>query len=385
MKKRIYLDYSATTPCDSVVVKAMLPYFSDKFGNASTLYSFGKEARAAIEQSREKVANAIGANTEEIVFTSSGTESNNTVLKGIAYINEDKGDHIITTSIEHHSVVEPCKFLEKQGFKLTYLPVDKYGLVDPEDIKKAITPKTLLVSIIYGNNEIGTIQPIKEIGKIVKESGIYFHTDAVQALGHIPVNVNISGIDFLSASAHKFYGPKGIGILYIRRGSKITPLMHGGDQEKKKRASTENVPAIVGLGIAVEIAIKSMDDEMNRIKVLRDKFVSGVLNNIENVKLNGHPTDRLPNNVNFSIKGIEGEAIILRLDMEGISASTGSACSSYRLEPSHVLLAIGVQRDLAQGSIRFSLGKYTKDKDIDYVLKVLPDVVAKLRSISPLY
>jgi len=385
LKKRIYLDYSATTPCDSVVVKAMLPYFSDKFGNASTLYSFGKEARAAIEQSREKVANAIGANTEEIVFTSSGTESNNTVLKGIAYMNEDKGDHIITTSIEHHSVVEPCKFLEKQGFKLTYLPVDKYGLVDPEDIKKAITPKTLLVSIIYGNNEIGTIQPIKEIGKIVKESGIYFHTDAVQALGHIPVNVNISGIDFLSASAHKFYGPKGIGILYIRRGSKITPLMHGGDQEKKKRASTENVPAIVGLGIAVEIAIKSMDDEMNRIKVLRDKFVSGVLNNIENVKLNGHPTDRLPNNVNFSIKGIEGEAIILRLDMEGISASTGSACSSYRLEPSHVLLAIGVQRDLAQGSIRFSLGKYTKDEDIDYVLKVLPDVVAKLRSISPLY
>jgi len=385
MKKRIYMDYSATTPCDSVVVKAMLPYFSDKFGNASTLYSFGKEARAAIEQSREKVANAIGANTEEIVFTSSGTESNNTVLKGIAYMNEDKGDHIITTSIEHHSVVEPCKFLEKQGFKLTYLPVDKYGLVDPEDIKKAITPKTLLVSIIYGNNEIGTIQPIKEIGKIVKESGIYFHTDAVQALGHIPVNVNISGIDFLSASAHKFYGPKGIGILYIRKGSKITPLMHGGGQEKKKRASTENVPAIVGLGIAVEIAIKSMDDEMNRIKVLRDKFVSGVLNNIENVKLNGHPTDRLPNNVNFSIKGIEGEAIILRLDMEGISASTGSACSSYRLEPSHVLLAIGVQRDLAQGSIRFSLGKYTKDEDIDYVLKVLPDVVAKLRSISPLY
>lgn len=385
MKKRIYLDYSATTPCDSVVVKAMLPYFSDKFGNASTLYSFGKEARAAIEQSREKVANAIGANTEEIVFTSSGTESNNTVLKGIAYMNEDKGDHIITTSIEHHSVVEPCKFLEKQGFKLTYLPVDKYGLVDPEDIKKAITPKTLLVSIIYGNNEIGTIQPIKEIGKIVKESGIYFHTDAVQALGHIPVNVNISGIDFLSASAHKFYGPKGIGILYIRKGSKITPLMHGGGQEKKKRASTENVPAIVGLGIAVEIAIKSMDDEMNRIKVLRDKLVSGVLNNIENVKLNGHPTDRLPNNVNFSIKGIEGEAIILRLDMEGISASTGSACSSYRLEPSHVLLAIGVQRDLAQGSIRFSLGKYTKDEDIDYVLKVLPDVVAKLRSISPLY
>jgi len=385
MKKRIYMDYSATTPCDSVVVKAMLPYFSDKFGNASTLYSFGKEARAAIEQSREKVANAIGANTEEIVFTSSGTESNNTVLKGIAYMNEDKGDHIITTSIEHHSVVEPCKFLEKQGFKLTYLPVDKYGLVDPEDIKKAITPKTLLVSIIYGNNEIGTIQPIKEIGKIVKESGIYFHTDAVQALGHIPVNVNISGIDFLSASAHKFYGPKGIGILYIRKGSKITPLMHGGGQEKKKRASTENVPAIVGLGIAVEIAIKSMDDEMNRIKVLRDKLVSGVLNNIENVKLNGHPTDRLPNNVNFSIKGIEGEAIILRLDMEGISASTGSACSSYRLEPSHFLLAIGVQRDLAQGSIRFSLGKYTKDEDIDYVLKVLPDVVAKLRSISPLY
>ena len=385
MKKRIYLDYAATTPCDPKVIEVMLPYFNKKFGNASTLYSFGQEAKIAIEEARKKIASCIGAENSEIIFTSGGTESNNTALKGFVYANREKGNHIITSAVEHHSITETCKFLEIQGLKITYIPVDKYGLVNPQDIKKAITDKTILVSIMHANNEIGTIQPIKEISKITKERGIYFHTDAVQTFGHIPVNVNDLSIDLLSASAHKLYGPKGVGFLFIRRGTKIAPFIHGGGQEKKRRASTENVPGIVGFGKAVELAMDEMEIEMKRLSILRDKLIEGILDRIGNVKLNGHPIDRLPNNINVLIGYIEGEAMILRLDLEGIACSTGSACASSSLEPSNVLLAIGLSHELAHSSLRFTLGRFNNEEDIDYALEVLPAVVKKLRSISPLY
>lgn len=383
--KKIYLDYAATTPTDSEVVKAMLPYFSEIFGNPSSMYSFGQEAKNAIEEVRENVASFLGAKTEEIIFTSGGTESNNSVLKGIAYANKVKGDHIITSNIEHHSILEPCKFLEKQGFKVTYVKVDEFGLVDPEDVKKAITDKTILISIMHANNEIGTIQPIAEIGEIAKEKGIYFHTDAVQTFGHLPINVDEVGVDLLSISAHKLYGPKGVGALYIRKGTKILSFMHGGDQERKRRASTHNVSGIVGLGKAVELAKEKMDEEANKLTILRDKLIEGILERVNHTRLNGHPVKRLPNNVNVSVEYIEGESMMLNLDMEGIACSTGSACTSSSLEPSHVLLAIGLSHELAHGSLRFTLGRYTEEEDIDYVLKVLPIVVKKLRSMSPLY
>jgi len=385
MAKRIYLDYAATTSTDPEVVKAMMPYFTEKFANPSSLYSFGQEAKRAIEDSRERIAPFLGAKPEEIVFTSGGTESNNFAIKGVAYANQKKGNHIITSKIEHHSVTETCKFLQKQGFNITYLKVDENGLVDPEDVKKAITDKTILVAMMHANNEIGTIQPIEEIGKITQEKEIYFLTDAVQTFGHIPVNVDALGVNLLSISAHKLYGPKGIGALYIRKGTRITPFMNGGDQESRRRASTHNVPGIIGFAKAVELAEKNMEKEAKEQTSWRNKLIDGMLNNIAQTRLNGHRTKRLPNNANVSIAYIEGESMILNLDMEGIACSTGSACTSSSLDPSHVLLAIGLSYELAHGSLRFTLGRFTKESDIDYVLEVLPRIVDKLRSMSPLY
>lgn len=382
-KERIYLDYAATTPVHPEVVKAMQQFFSEKFGNASTMYSYGVEAKEALEASRTKIAKSINAKDEEIVFTGCGTESDNFAIKGIAYANEDKGNHIITTQIEHHAVFETCKFLENRGFKVTYLPVDEYGFVDPENLKKAITSKTILVSIMMANNEIGTIEPIKEIGKIVKEKGIYFHTDAVQAYGSIPVDVQELNVDLLSTSAHKLYGPKGVGFLYIRRGTRMVSLLHGGEQERRRRAGTENVPGIVGFAAAVDIAITEMNVLSKKLTTLRDKLINGILTKIENTRLNGHSTIRLPNNVNVSIMRAEGESMLLNLDLLGISATTGSACSSSSLEPSHVLLAIGLPHEVAHGSLRFTLGRGTTESDVEKVLDCLPKIVTKLRALAP--
>ncbi len=381
----IYLDYAATTPTHPEVVKAMLPYFSDTFGNPSSLYSCGQKAKEAIEEARVKVARLISAKDEEIVFTSGGTEADNFALEGVAFASGGDKNHIITSSIEHHAITETCEFLAKKGFKVTYLPVDRYGLVDPDDAKKAITDKTLLISVMHANNEIGTIEPIAEIGNIAKETGVYFHTDAVQTVGHIPINVDELGVDLLAMSAHKLYGPKGIGALYIRKGTKMIPFIHGGGQEQGRRASTENVPGIVGFGKAMEIASEEMDGEAKNLLALRDRLISGLLYRIDHTQLNGHPVQRLANNVNMSIDFIEGESMILSLNAEGICASTGSACSSSSLEPSHVLLAMGLSERLAHGSLRFTLGKWTTEADIDRVLNVLPKIVTKLRSISSLY
>ena len=383
--KRIYLDYAATTPVHHEVVKAMLPYFSETFGNPSSLYSYGLEARQAVEAARTKVADSIGAKNEEIVFTGGGSEADNLAIKGVAEANSRKGNHIITSVIEHHAVLETCKFLEKRGFKVTYLPVDKYGLVDPESVRKAITDKTILISIMHANNEIGTIQPIGEIGKIARKASIYFHTDAVQTFGHIPVNVNELKVDLLSISAHKLYGPKGVGVLYIRKGTKVTSLIHGGEQESGRRAGTENVPGIVGLGKAIELASLDIAKETERLITLRNKLIKGILEKIENSHLNGHPEQRLPNNVNMSVDFIEGESTCLNLDLEGICISTGSACSSSDAEPSHVLLAIGLSHEQARSSLRFTMGRLTTAEDIERVLEVLPRTVARLRAISPLY
>ncbi len=382
--KRIYLDYSATTPTHPEVVKAMLPYFTDVFGNPSSIHSYGQEAKGAIEEARVKVADLIGARGEEIIFTSGGTEADNFALKGVAFANETKGNHIITGSIEHHAVVETCKFLERRGFLVTCLPVDEYGLIDPGDVKKAITDKTILISVMQANNEMGTIEPIAEIGRIARDAGIYFHTDAVQVVGHIPVDVNELEVDLLSMSAHKLYGPKGVGALYIRKGTNLIPFMHGGDQERRRRASTENIPGIVGLGKAVELARQEMGEEAERLTYLRDQLIKGLLERIDHTCLNGHPLKRLPNNVNVSVDFVEGESMLLNLDLEGICASTGSACSSSSLEPSHVLLALGLSPEQAHGSLRFSLGKWTGGEEIERVLEVLPRVVAKLRAMSPL-
>ncbi|HEY82781.1 MAG TPA: cysteine desulfurase NifS [Dehalococcoidia bacterium] len=381
---RIYLDYAATTPTHPEVVKAMLPYFTEIFGNPSSIYSCGQQARGAMEEARTKVAELIGAKDEEIVFTSGGTEADNFAIKGVAYANRDKGDHIITTAIEHHAVLETCHFLETQGFKVTYLPVDEYGMVDLDELRRALTKRTILISVMHANNEIGTIEPIAEIGKIAKEAGVYLHTDAVQTVGHIPINVDELGVDLLSLSAHKLYGPKGVGALYIRKGTKMVSFMHGGEQERGRRASTQNVPGIVGLGRAAEIAREEMDEEAEQLSRLRDKLAQGILSRIEHSRLNGHPTKRLPNNVNVSISFAEGESMCLNLDLEGICCSTGSACSSSVTEPSHVLLALGLAPLEAHSSLRFSLGKWTTEEEIDQVLEVLPRVVSKLRAMSPL-
>jgi cysteine desulfurase len=382
--KRIYLDYAATTPTHPEVIKVMLPYFTDSFGNPSSIHSYGQEAKDAVERARNKIAVLIGAKSEEIVFTSGGTEADNFALKGVALSKQGKGNHIITGSIEHHAVLESCKFLQKQGFSVTFLPVDSQGMVDPSDVKKAITNKTILISVMHANNECGTIEPVADIGHIAKESEIYFHTDAVQTVGHIPVNVNKLNIDLLSISAHKLYGPKGIGALYIRKGTRISSFMHGGSQEKGRRASTENVPGIVGFGQAAEIAQHEMLEEAQKLTVLRDRLIEGILESIEYTQLNGHPVMRLPNNVNVSINYVEGESILLNLDLLGICASTGSACSSEELEPSHVLVAMGLPHLQAHGSMRFALGKWTFEEDINQVLNVLPGIVSKLRAMSPL-
>jgi len=382
--KRIYLDYAATTPTHPEVLKAMLPYFTDAFGNPSSIHSFGQEAKDAIEKARNQVAALIGAKSEEIVFTGSGTEADNFALKGVAVANQSKGNHIITSSIEHHAVLETCKFLEKQGFSVTYLPVDGYGMVDPGGVKKAITAKTILISVMHASNEVGTIEPIAEIGNIAREAEVYLHTDAVQAVGHIPVDVNKLNVDLLSISAHKLYGPKGIGALYIKKGTKVSSFMHGGSQERGKRASTENVPAIVGFGKAAEIAQREMLEEAQKLTVLRDRLIEGILTSIEHTRLNGHPVIRLPNNVNVSVDYAEGESMLLNLDLAGICASTGSACSSADLEPSHVLVAMGLPHLQAHGSLRFTSGKWTTEEDINQVLNVLPGIVSKLRAMSPL-
>jgi len=382
--KQIYLDYAATTPTHPEVVEAMLPYFTEAFGNPSSIYSYGQEAKGAIEEARVKVANLIGARDEQIVFTSGGTEADNFALKGVAFANESKGKHIITSSIEHHAVIETCKFLASRGFLVTYLPADQYGIVDPSEVKKAITDKTILISVMHANNEVGTIEPIAEIGRIAREAGVYSHTDAVQTVGHIPVDVNQLGVDLLSMSAHKLCGPKGVGALYIRKGTKLAPFIHGGEQERRRRASTENVPGIVGFGRAAELAQQEMSQEAPRLTTLRDQLIKGILERIDHTRLNGHPLKRLPNNVNVSVDFVEGESVLLNLDLEGICASTGSACSSSTLEPSYVLLAMGLSPEQAHGSLRFTLGKWTTEEDIGRVLEVLPPVVAKLRAMSPL-
>jgi len=384
--KRIFLDHAATTPAHPEVVKAMLPYFTGAFGNPSSIYSYGQEAKVAVEKVRAKVAGFIGAKSEEVIFTGGGTEADNFALKGIALANEHKGNHIITTSIEHHAVIETCKFLERRGgFKVTYLPVDGYGLVDPQEVKKAITNKTILVSVMHANNEIGTIQPIEEISKYVKEAGILFHTDAVQSVGHIPVNVDELGVDLLSISAHKLYGPKGVGALYIRKGTRISPFVHGGEQERGRRAGTENVPGIVGLSIAIELARQEMGEEAKRLACLRDRLIQGLLENLDHVHLNGHPFRRLPNSVNVSVDFVEGESMLLNLDLENICASTGSACSSSGLEPSHVLRALGLPPEQAHGSLRFTLGRENTADEVDLVVEVLSRIVTRLRAMSPLF
>jgi cysteine desulfurase len=381
---RIYLDYAATTPLHPDVLEAMKPYFFEKFGNPSSIHSMGQEAREAIENSRKIIADALGASPEEIVFTSGGSESDNMAIKGVAYAMADKGKHIITTKIEHHAVLEPFMFLKSLGYETTFLPVDRYGMVDPDDVKEAITPKTILVSIMHANNEIGTIEPIEEISKICRERNVYLHTDAVQSFGAIDTNVNKLGVDLLSISAHKFYGPKGAGALYIRKGTRIEPLLHGGAQEMGKRASTHNVPGIVGMAKAVELAMKEMKERAEHAKRLRDRLIESFLKRVDDIILNGHPQKRLPNNCHFIVRYIEGEALLMALDQKGIEVATGSACSSGSLEPSHVLTAIGIPVVDARGSIRITLGRLTTDEDIDYVIEVFPKVVKELRSISPI-
>lgn len=382
---KVYLDYAATTPTHTEVIQAMLPYFAEKYGNASSLHSFGQEARSAIEKARATAAGFIKATPEEVIFTSGGTESDNSAILGVAFANQERGNHIITTSVEHHAVLEACHFLEKRGFKVSYLPVDNYGMVDPGEVKKALNPRTILVTIIHASNEVGTIQPIAEIGRITRTAGVYFHTDSVQTFGHLPINVDELNVDLLSVSGHKLYGPKGVGLLYIRKGTRLAPFMLGGGQEDGRRGSTYNTPGIVGLGKAIEIAHLEMAEECQNLSAMRDRLITGLKSKIDLIKLNGHPIQRLPNNVNLSLAHVEGEATLLSLDYEGICASTGSACSSESMEPSHVLTAMCVPAEEARCSIRFSLGKWTTQSDIDKVLDVLPRIMTKLRKMSPLY
>ncbi|APV43486.1 cysteine desulfurase [Dehalogenimonas formicexedens] len=383
--KRSYLDYAATTPVAPEVLEAMLPYFHDFPGNPSAIYAEGQEARQAVEKARGSLARLINARPDEILFLSGGTEADNMALAGILNANGCRGRHVITTAIEHHAVLETCHFLEKNGASVTVLPVDTNGMLDPGEVEKAVRPDTAVVSVILANNEIGTIQNLAEISKITREKGVYLHSDAVQAAGRIPVDVEALGVDLLSVSAHKLYGPKGIGALYIRKGTRISPILWGGGQERGKRSGTENVPGIVGFGKAVELAQLTMASESGRLSALRDRLIAGVLSTIPETRLNGHPTQRLPNNANFSFDYVEGESVCLNLDLAGISASPGSACSSTSTAPSHVLLALGLPQHQAFGSLRLSLGRWTTGDDIDRVLEVLPGVVARLRAMSPLW
>jgi len=381
--KRIYLDYAATTPTHPEVVKEMLPYFNEVYGNPSSIYQIAQRAKGAVEEAREKVARLLNAKTEEIIFTSGGTEADNMAIKGITWANKKRGNHIVTSKIEHHAVLNTCRWLEKQGFKVTYVSVDRYGMIDLDELKRSLTDKTVLVSIMHANNEVGTIEPIQEIARITKERGIYFHTDAVQTAGKVPIDVKELGIDLLSLSGHKLYGPKGVGALYIRKGVKILPLIHGGHHERNKRAGTENVPGIVGLGKACEIAAKEMANEEKRLKRLRDRLYKGLNERIDEIVLNGHPQNRLPGILNICVKYVEGESMLINLDLEGICASSGSACTSGSLEPSHVLLAMGIPPEVSHGSLRFSLGRDTTEEDVDRVIEVLPSIVEKLRAMSP--
>ena len=385
MKKLIYLDNAATTKTAPEVVEAMLPYFSEAYGNPSSIYSLAGESRKAVDQARETIAKALGARPEEIYFTAGGTESDNWALKAAAEFYRKKGNHIITTKIEHHAVLHSCQWLEKQGFEVTYLNVDENGVVRLEELKAAIRPTTILISVMYANNEIGTIQPIREIGEIAHEHGILFHTDAVQAFGQMPIQVDDCHIDMLSASGHKLNGPKGIGFLYIRKGVKIRSFIHGGAQERKRRAGTENVPGIVGFGKAVERAVGTMEERTETERRLRDYLIDRVLKEIPYARLNGHRSQRLPGNANFSFQFIEGESLLIMLDMEGICGSSGSACTSGSLDPSHVLLAIGLPHEIAHGSLRLTLNEEITKEELDYVVDTLKRIVEKLRGMSPLY
>jgi len=379
---KVYADNAATTRVAPEVVEAMLPYFTEKYGNASSLHEFGTEAREALEASREAVARAIGAKPNEVIFNSGGTEADNTALKGVAFANKAKGKHIITSNIEHHAILHTCEWLEKQGFEVTYLPVDKYGLLEAADVGNAIRKDTILVSIMHANNEIGTIEPIEEIAKICKEKGTYFHTDAVQTFGKIRMSLEKSNINMLSASAHKLNGPKGVGLLYVREGTKMEPLILGGGHERGKRSGTENVAGIVGFTKATEIATDSIESETKRLTGLRDHIIKETLK-IEDSNLNGHPTQRLAGNANFRFKYIEGESLLMYLNDRGIAASTGSACSSKSLKPSHVLLATGLKPEEAHGSLRLTLGRYNTREDAEYIVSELPGIVSKLRQMSP--
>lgn len=385
MDRLIYVDHAATTYTKKEVLDEMMPYFTEKFGNGSSIHSKGREAKKAIEDSREKVAASIGASPKEIYFTGGGTEADNWAVRGVAYANRAKGNHIITSSIEHHAILHTCQALQKEGFEVTYLPVDQYGLISLEDLKNAITDKTILITIMFANNEIGTIEPIVDIGKIAKEKGVIFHTDAVQAIGNIKIDVNSLNIDLLSASGHKLYGPKGIGFLYIRQGVKISNLIYGGGQERGKRASTENVPGIVGLAKALELADSNIEKYNLKLIKLRDKLINEVMEKIPYTRLNGHSEYRLPGNANFSFEFIEGESLLLMLDMKGICASSGSACTSGSLDPSHVLLAIGLPHEIAHGSLRVTFGENNNEEDVDYIVKNIIEIVDRLREMSPLY
>lgn len=385
MTKSIYLDNSATTPLKKEVLDEMMPYLTEHFGNPSSIYKIGREAKAAIETAREKVAVALGAEPKEIFFTGCGTEADNWAIKGIAASKAKKGKHIITSKIEHHAVLHTLENLEKQGYEVTYLGVDEYGKISLDELKSAIRPDTILITIMTANNEVGTIQPISEIGAIAKEHGVLFHTDAVQAIGSMAIDVKEMNIDLLSLSAHKFGGPKGVGALYARKNVLPAVFMHGGAQERARRAGTENVASIVGLGKAIELATKNLESKTAKIRAMRDRLLKEIPEKIPYVKLNGHPTDRLPGNVNFSFNFIEGEALLLMLDLNGIAASSGSACTSGSLDPSHVLLALGLPHEIAHGSLRLSIGEINTDEDIDYVIEVLPGIVQRLRDMSPLY
>lgn len=381
----IYFDHGATTFTRPEVMAKMLPYFGQVYGNPSSIYSLARDAKHAVDNARAVIAECINAKKEEIYFTGCGSEGDNWALKGVVYANANKGNHIITTKIEHHAVINTCKYLEKEGYNVTYLPVDEYGLVDPKDVEEAITDKTILISVMFANNEIGTVEPIKEIGAVAKKHNIYFHTDAVQAVGHIPIDVADMNIDLLTMSAHKFNGPKGVGCLYIRNGVKIHNLIEGGAQERNKRAGTESVPSIVGMAEALKLACDEMEIHNVKLAEMRDYIIREIQREIPYVKLNGHPVKRLPGNVNMSFKYIEGESLLLSLDLKGICASTGSACASGSLDPSHVLLAIGLPHEIAHGSLRITLGYENTEEEVETFLKVLPEIVNKLRMMSPLY
>jgi len=387
-RKTIYLDHAATTAADPRVVEAMLPYWTEQYGNASSIYELGRRAHHALDQALQTVADILNCTPNEVIFTSCGTESDNLALRGVGWArrNLGKGNHIITSPIEHHAVSHTCEQLEKHfGFEITYLPVDKHGLVDPDDVGRAIKDNTVLISIMYANNEVGTIEPIAEIGKVAKQMGVPFHTDAVQAGGVLNLDVDDLNVDLLSLSAHKFYGPKGIGVLYVRKGVPLLPTQTGGGHEGSRRAGTESVPFIVGLATALKIAYEELETNNQRITALRDRLIKGVLDSIDEVDLTGHPTNRLPNSASFVFKYIEGESMLLNLDLAGVCASSGSACTSGSVEPSHVLLAMGIPPEVAHGSLRLTLGRENTEEDVDYVLEVLPGIVQKLRDMSPFY